>query len=234
MALPFDVIGGTDCELVAAAPVAQPVAMATSLAYLVAGVAVAHRAGVRQIRALVYGIVLALVGLGSIVYHGPQPGWARWAHDLPIAVLFLVIATHDLDLLGRLGRRGWAAVTAIAVGVVGLVFAAVPEAAGPVTGVLVMGAIIAEVAVRRTRRSQGEDIVTRRRAPAVMAAVVPLALVAYLFGRTGSPLCDPDGLYQLHGLWHVLSAVALGLWPAATGLLDDAPPADVTGTVPGR
>jgi hypothetical protein len=42
------------------------------------------------------------------------------------------------------------------------------------------------------------------------AWMVP-ALAAYLAGRTGSPLCDPATMWQLHAVWHVLSAVGLGV-----------------------
>jgi hypothetical protein len=46
---------------------------------------------------------------------------------------------------------------------------------------------------------------------AAPAGVFALALVAYAAGRSGSPLCRPDSLWQYHGAWHVLSAVAAGL-----------------------
>jgi hypothetical protein len=36
-----------------------------------------------------------------------------------------------------------------------------------------------------------------------------LGLTALRMGRTGSRLCDPDRLVQLHGLWHVCVALAL-------------------------
>lgn len=40
------------------------------------------------------------------------------------------------------------------------------------------------------------------------ATIFAVGLVAYVAGRTGSPLCRPDSLWQLHGAWHVLSAAA--------------------------
>lgn len=46
---------------------------------------------------------------------------------------------------------------------------------------------------------------------AAPAGVFALALAAYAAGRTGSPLCRPDSLWQYHGAWHVFSAVAAGL-----------------------
>ena len=45
-------------------------------------------------------------------------------------------------------------------------------------------------------------------APAAMW-MVP-AGVAYMAGRSGSPLCDPASLWQPHAAWHALSAVGLG------------------------
>jgi hypothetical protein len=45
------------------------------------------------------------------------------------------------------------------------------------------------------------------------AGVFALGLAAYAAGRSGSPLCRPDSLWQYHGAWHVLSAAAAG-WAA--------------------
>ncbi|MDG5485069.1 hypothetical protein [Mycolicibacterium gadium] len=43
------------------------------------------------------------------------------------------------------------------------------------------------------------------------AAILAIALIAYVAGRSGSPLCRPDSPWQFHGAWHVLSAAAAGL-----------------------
>lgn len=45
------------------------------------------------------------------------------------------------------------------------------------------------------------------------AAVFALGLGAYVAGRSSSPLCRPDSLWQYHGAWHLLSAAAAG-WAA--------------------
>ena len=45
---------------------------------------------------------------------------------------------------------------------------------------------------------------------AVAAGVFALGLAAYAAGRSGSPLCRPDSIWQYHGAWHVLSAAAAG------------------------
>ena len=69
--------------------------------------------------------------------------------------------------------------------------------------------VVYAVGLARTGRRQ------RRSAWATAAGVFALGLAAYAAGRTGSPLCRPDSLWQLHGAWHILSAAAAG-WAART------------------
>jgi hypothetical protein len=73
--------------------------------------------------------------------------------------------------------------------------------------ILGLGAVLFGVAVRGLvlRRPLGEP--RRWRTAGVWAAA---GLVAYAAGRTGSRLCRPESLLQLHGIWHGLSALALG------------------------
>ena len=59
----------------------------------------------------------------------------------------------------------------------------------------------------RSRRPQ------RRSIWAAATGVFALGLAAYAAGRSGSPLCRPDSLWQYHGAWHVLSAAAAA-WAA--------------------
>ncbi len=46
----------------------------------------------------------------------------------------------------------------------------------------------------------------------LIVGVALLAGVSWLLGRTDGPACDPDGLLQFHGVWHVVSALVFGLW----------------------
>jgi hypothetical protein len=152
-------IGESDCERVAGTSLAQPVLAITSLAYVVAGVAVlcwAMRG--RGALAQAAGVVLIAVGVGSFFYHGPQPSWAGPVHDWPIIALGAVC-------------------------VLGLV---------------------------RSIRSQ-------RRLWMKAAGIFAVALLAYVAGRSGSPLCRPDSLWQFHGAWHVLTAAAAGCAAVAMG-----------------
>jgi hypothetical protein len=48
-----------------------------------------------------------------------------------------------------------------------------------------------------------------RRAGRVALVSGAAALAAYGLGRTGSPVCRPESLFQWHAAWHLLAAVAL-------------------------
>ena len=74
--------------------------------------------------------------------------------------------------------------------------------------IVATGAVYAVGLVRSGRRQ-------RWSAWAAPVGVFALGLAAYAAGRSGSPLCRPDSLWQYHGAWHVLSAAAAG-WAART------------------
>lgn len=81
-------LGGSDCEAVRDGWLGQPVNSVSSLAYVVAGVAIARNGGPP-------GPVVALVaaGVGSALYHGPMPAVAGSVHDASL-VLLLVALVH--------------------------------------------------------------------------------------------------------------------------------------------
>lgn len=160
MGISIGVMGGSDCELLRSAWLAQPANAVSAAAFLAVGawlVWFSRRPGVHRAALVVSGVLLAAVGVGSIVYHGPQPDWARPVHDGSIAVLIVGSA-------------------------------------------LLFGAAVA----------QGRATAAARGAWTQAAVWMAAGLVAFVAGRTGSWLCDPPSPLQLHALWHVLSAVALG------------------------
>lgn len=106
--LPSGVLGGADCEQLRDSLIAQPVAAASSVAYVVAGSLLAWTwrdlvAGERRL-AVLYAGLLVLVGVGSIAYHGPQGPGAQALHDLPIVGL-AVLALGVPMLRWLRGRR---------------------------------------------------------------------------------------------------------------------------------
>ena len=90
-------LGTGDCERPRDGCVAQPVNTATSLAYVVTAAALLsrlRRSGVvaEPGGAELYAGTCALVGLGSVAFHGPQPRGAELMHDLPIAAMLGLLA----------------------------------------------------------------------------------------------------------------------------------------------
>jgi len=207
-------IGASDCERIRDGFLAQPANTISSFAYVLVAIWVVWRfrelRGTRRLLTWVYGIVLALVGLGSVAFHGPMPAWAKLAHDLPITgILLIVIAVGIIDAAPGFRFRVLG-ILALAVVGVGVVFSFFPDASLGLTGAIAVAAITGEI-LRLRRFGRWSSRRLRRRVGAALGVLV-LAEVANALGRTGAPLCRPDSLLQLHALWHVLSAVAFGVW----------------------
>lgn len=187
-----DVGAASDCELIRAGFLGQPVNSLTTITFLVAGVWV-----MRQPRLRWVGVALIATGLGSFVFHGPIPGWSEWAHDVTLAWLILVIG----GLQNRWER--WSRLPGLAA--LAVLFAFLPIAADPV-------AVALTIVV-------GASIVIRRRRDGVTLAPVALIVAVAVLGRlgaTGWPLCNPSSPWQLHGLWHVGAAVGVAWWAMTT------------------
>jgi len=197
-----------DCERFLSGPLGQPANALSSLAFVVAAlwiVVVALR-GERAGRSMmiVFALAVAANGIGSFALHGPDPGWARWAHDAAIMSVLLFVGTRAL---GR--SRAWRPTVemgayAAALIVVGLGLALVRGASDPFAGTLAAVAVVGEVATGRARE--------RSLARAIGLTAIVLGGVAFYLGRTGSPFCRPESLFQWHALWHVLAAVALAAY----------------------
>lgn len=206
-------IGGSDCEELRDEALAQPVNAITSFSYVVIGVAVMARAAQRRrslVESLVFGTCLVGVGLGSVLFHGPQPAGSRILHDLPILLTVLFIVAHDLALLSPRFRRPMAWFAGSVVVATALTIAD-QDLGGVVTGLGVGAIAVLEFLIYR-RRLRATPTRRHGRAYLAIIGVTGLAAATYLLGRTDSPTCDPDALFQFHALWHVLSAIVFGLW----------------------
>jgi hypothetical protein len=209
-------IGASDCEKIGDGLLAQPFNTWTSFAYVVVGVLVMFQAirspGGRRWGPIVFGTTLIFVGLGSVAFHGTMPVWAKTAHDLPIAAAALFVMLYDLAVIWpRLRMASIVLFFAITVAL-WPVFETWPEAGGPVTAVLLMGAVAAEAVVFRRDLKAGPITRSRLILYGVMGGLILIAGAAYLLGQTGRPLCDPLAAIQLHGVWHVASALAFGVF----------------------
>jgi hypothetical protein len=210
-------LGSTDCERLGDGFLAQPVNAVTSLAYVVVAVVIVasgRRRGAPGATTLVPAALLAAIGIGSLAFHGPQPTGSQLLHDLPILLLAVFVAVSvGARIVGEVGDR--APLASPLPAFAGAAVPAVLVSVGDVGTAGASAAIVASAALGEVflaRRDGRPDPVRRR-----LAAVGVLAVGAYVLGRTGSPACSPDSLLQLHGAWHLLTAVAAGLWWTLTG-----------------
>jgi hypothetical protein len=189
--------GLTDCEAIRDAFLSQPANAITSLSFVIAGVLVS----VRNPRRRLFGLAVALVGMGSFAAHGPRLPGSEWLHDVTIAWVLVVVLVEGFPRRWSMG----------AVPGVGALFAVAPVA-GDAVLVALAGLVI------------GREMLPARRTGAGVAAVAILAVGALIgtLSRTGWPLCNPDTLAQGHAVWHVMAAVALAVW----GVGRPAPEAD--------
>lgn len=187
-------------ERVAGAFLGQPASTVSAFGFVVAGVAILAGLPRAPVRAP-YGLLVAAVGVGSVIQHGPHPPWQAYAHDLTLgAVLAYVAVDAARDLTGRrLPAWWWLAPTAALVPFIAIGPAA-SSTAQVTLAVAAVGLGLLRVRVRPALRR------TLLSALAVLAAG---AAVGTLGERTA--LCQPDSLLQGHAFWHVLAAVALWL-----------------------
>ena len=194
-------MGGSDCEAIRDAWLAQPVNALSSSGYLLAGayLVLRHRTSAAAATATVpAALALGAVAVGSFLYHGPQPAWGDAVHDAGIALLLGTLAGRG-GAAGSVGdrRRRWIAVLAV--------MAAALVVAVPGSVAAVHGALVGLVAVSASRTVRRNGL-----GPGALVALVALAAGIGLFvvGRTGGPLCEPRSPAQPHAGWHVATAIA--------------------------
>ncbi|HEY7703285.1 MAG TPA: hypothetical protein VID03_00470 [Acidimicrobiia bacterium] len=179
-----------DCEAIGGSWWGQPVNTLTAFAFL--GVAVLIWARRRD---LVTSLLVAMIGVGSIAFHGPMPPWGEYLHDLAIVWMLVWILAVDLD------RREWSVWAMVLAALASIT----PAIADPVQAGLAVAVIVAELRAPTQRKAH-------RRAVGLLA----VGAVVGTLSRTGWPLCNPDSIWQGHGFWHVASAAALAIWALGT------------------
>lgn len=181
----------SDCELIRTGFWGQPINAATALSFVVVGALLMRSRPI-------LGITSCAAGVGSVVFHGPMPTWAEWAHDLTVAMLLVGLLLESRPLLAGLAG--------VALGV-GLAFFL--EAAELITVIL---AAITAIAVARKYFADAQR--TYRLAIGLLASGGLLLVLS----RTGGPLCSPGSPLQGHGGWHILAAGSLLVWARATSV----------------
>lgn len=214
----------SDCEAVHGGFWQQDVNAWTSLTYVAAAAVVAAVALRSRARGplLLLAALVAAEGVGSLIYHGRPSDGAQALHDVSLVGMLGFIAGWHV---GRLGAGGLerpmraatgAGLVALAAGV--LAWLVGPSGVNALAGLGVVTVLVSELVARRRHLP---PIWT----PAPIALLIVAAL-AWFGGRSDSPFCLPDSWAQLHGLWHVLSALLVVTWvdrALEVGAADDAP-----------
>jgi 1-acyl-sn-glycerol-3-phosphate acyltransferase len=210
-----------DCEAGDAGMFVQDVNAWSSLAYVAVGVVIAAVVVRRRVAPVFLALAAAAVaeGVGSVLYHGRGGDAARIVHDGALTAMLGFIAGWHVARM----RPGRAAAGAL----VGLGLGAVAGVAGGASSAAVTNAFVGAATVLI---AGSEVLARRRRLPAIWnagtLALVAIALLSWILGRSGSPVCDAGSWVQPHGLWHTLSAVVALAWldRAAAASQPEAPP----------
>ncbi len=214
---PFLGLGSTDCERLGSGLFAQPVNTVSSFAFLLVGVWIVFRgrsvAG-HRVELAIFGLAVASNAAGGLLFHGLQTSSARWVHDLCILSVVLFIVAFDVARFQHRSTSWTAEVYLASLGVLGLVLALLPNVTLGLFAAL--GIAIGGLELADYRRElpvvRAEGFTARRLARLGVLVALALGTTAFLVGLTGSPLCLPESAFQWHAVWHVLAAVAMGLY----------------------
>lgn len=194
------------CERLSAAIDAEPVNALTNVAFLIAAALASHLYNhvpdaepKGQLRALIY--LLALVGLGSILFHTIGQRWSEWGDVIPIMLfltLYLWIAFTNFFTMRVVTR-----VLLIAV-IVGATFVAEARIPGDVLwgGALYVPIVAALTAI---------GAVLLRRQPVAGGGVIAATavfLVSLTVRSLDQAVC-PSFSVGTHFLWHICNAIVL-------------------------
>jgi hypothetical protein len=190
----------------------QPASAVTSAAFIVAaaGILVAGRRvkdPVRRDRQRIFAVLVAGIGVGSFVQHGPHPAWQAYAHDLPLASVLVFTATDAAsDLAGRELFPAWWVLPSLAM---------VPVVAAGSTASTLAQAAMGTGAIGLNMLRAYRRPAPRRRLLAALATAAAGAVISAVTDRTG--LCRAGSAFEGHAVWHVLAAVALWLLAPVLG-----------------
>ena len=213
-----DVRAGPGCEWAATGPLVEPVSALTSLAFVVAAavVVVLRRRAALPVP-VAYVVLVAGVGVGSVVQHGPDPAWSDPAHDLPLVGVLCFLAADAVAARRRTPRRWWWWALPTAVLMVAVI-------AWPRAGDLAQVGVAVVAGVLLVLRAYREPA-ARARVAVVLGLLGAGALVGSL-SRTGGPLCDPSSVLQGHAVWHLAAACALAVLAPLVTPAGGPPPTD--------
>ncbi|WP_372736098.1 ceramidase domain-containing protein [Nocardioides sp.] len=200
--------GGEFCEA-AAGRIPQPVNTLSNLGFVVAGLAIAAQASRLPTYGTAFACLIVLLGPASMAMHATE---SSLGGRLDLLSMYLVASFAVAYAAMRVRRAGPAFMAAVFI--VCLVGCEVVEVLGgelPVlmnAGNLAFGVLIlTALALERHLLARGEAHLDRRWILAAVGSLL-LAFAVWNTAKDGSALCWPGSIYQGHGVWHLLCAVA--------------------------
>ncbi|MEP6816857.1 MAG: ceramidase domain-containing protein [Marmoricola sp.] len=213
-----DVGRGADfCEAARSGWLKQPANALSNLGFVVAGLAIGWHAGLASGRlerlglASAYGVVVVLLGPGSMAMHATQTALGG---RLDTTSMYLVAGFAAAYSATRMTERGVGFFGVAFVGAVMLCelveripgsLPAVMSWGNVVFGALLVLALSLEL---RMRRRNGSFVVGDVRWVWGAVASIGVAFTTWNLAKNGTALCHPHSLVQGHAAWHLLCAVS--------------------------
>ncbi len=210
--------GACFCEAPRAAGWAQPSNTYSNLGYVLVGLLALGWSGsqplfpdganlMRRQRAyaLVFGLAIVAIGLGSLFFHGTLTFAGQFTDLLGMYLLSNLLLVYNLARIFGLKGAAFAGLyVGLTVAFGGLMLLA-PETRRYTFAIGIAGALILELVLYARQRPKMQ--------PALLLfalAIFGLAYVIWTLDSTGA-WCDPTGWLQGHAVWHILGAVSAGL-----------------------
>lgn len=204
------------CEAAASGWVRQPANTWSNLAFVVAGLAVAWRAGTPEGRlwphpllAPTLAVVIVLLGPSSMAMHATQSSLGGRLDLLSMYLLAGFVASYAWLRVLRRGAGFFLTTWALVIIVCELVENAgwqvpvVTSGANLAFGLALLAGIVGEVVLLRRKDLRRSNLWG-------LASVGTLAVAFAIWSaaKSGSSLCRPESLLQGHAAWHILDALA--------------------------
>jgi len=214
-------LGDCYCEAIRPGRVAQPANSWSNAGFILAGLAVLAHQRKRgpglmasdRLYPRMYGALGVFLGVGSFAFHGTMRAWGGATDLISMYAYIAFVVAYDAARIGGRGRRGFLTTFAAVATVPSVALAMIsPEHGKWLFTALVAVAMVLEVAVSvPALRPWAPGVIDPVRRPWFWAGLGSFALANAVWNvsHTGGPWCDPHSLLQGHGLWHLLSALAV-------------------------